>query len=307
MTHAQQLWAIVGATGTGKSALSLDLAEHLTLTTGKEAEIVNADAMQLYRGMNIGTAKLAVSERRGIEHHLLDVCDVTEEASVAWYQTQARAVIRGIFDRNNIPILVGGSGLYVSSVLYEFQFPPRDETLRAALESEAAEHGSDPLFLRLQQLAPVVAAQVDQRNPRRVIRALEVALLGEDASATLPERPNTWHADTSVIGLHCDRDVLVERLDRRVESMWHQGLLDEVGQLRERGLEEGKTARQAIGYAQALAQLRGELTEADAIETTQALTRKYARRQVSWFKRYENVQHIDTTNGLGPSEIAALN
>ncbi|QIM16908.1 tRNA (adenosine(37)-N6)-dimethylallyltransferase MiaA [Leucobacter insecticola] len=285
-----KLWVIVGATGTGKSALSLDLAEALA---GRGAEIVNADAMQLYRGMDIGTAKLPASERRGIPHHLFDALAPEEEATVARYQPEARARITEIQDRGKDAILVGGSGLYVSSVIYDFQFPPRDEALRAELEQELAERGGAPLLARLREIAPAVADAVDANNPRRVVRALEVALLGGDAQVVLPSEPQLWQQDTRLIGVRAERAVLVERLDRRVEQMWADGLLDEVRGLIPNGIEHGPTASRAIGYAQALAQLAGQLTEAEAIAETQALTRRYARRQVSWFKRYPGVEWLD--------------
>ena len=286
-----RLWAVVGATGTGKSALSLDLAEALA-ARGRTAEIVNADAMQLYRGMDIGTAKLAHAERRGIPHHLFDVLEPTEEAAVAGYQPAARATINDIVARGADAILVGGSGLYVSSAIFDFRFPPRDDGIRSELEAELAAHGVEPLLARLRELAPAVADTVDARNPRRVVRALEVALLGGDAQVVLPEAPELWRPDTVIVGVGCERAALVERLDRRVEAMWGAGLVDEVRALMPRGIERGKTASRAIGYAQALAQLAGEVSEVEAIAETQALTRRYARRQVSWFKRYPNIEWV---------------
>lgn len=287
-----RLWAVVGATGTGKTKLSLDLAEHLR-AHGRSAEIVNADAMQLYRGMDIGTAKVPVSERRGIPHHLFDVLEPSEAASVAGYQPRARAVIETILQRGADAILVGGSGLYVSSVLFDFAFPPRDEQLRASLEEQLSVHGVAPLLERLRDLVPAVADAVDARNPRRVVRALEVAMLGGDARVTLPSDPRLWRDDTRIIGVQTERGELVARLDRRVEQMWANGMLDEVSALFPAGIADGPTASRAIGYAQALAQLRGASTEAEAIAETQLLTRKYARRQVSWFRRYSGVQWLD--------------
>ncbi|MEJ6489490.1 tRNA (adenosine(37)-N6)-dimethylallyltransferase MiaA [Leucobacter sp. USCH14] len=289
------LWAVVGATGTGKSELSLTLAERLA-ENGRAAEIVNADAMQVYRGMDIGTAKVSQSERRGIAHHLLDVLEPGEEATVAWYQAEARAAVAEIHARGADAILVGGSGLYVSSVLFDFQFPPRDAALRAELEEAAVRDGAGALLERLRAIDPATAAAVDARNPRRVVRALEVALLGGDAQVTLPAEPRLWHdaaaGGTRILGVQVERAELVERLDRRVEQMWSSGLLDEVRALIPRGIAEGRTASQAIGYAQALAQLDGRLTQADAIAETQLLTRRYARRQVSWFKRYPNAEWL---------------
>jgi tRNA dimethylallyltransferase len=289
---APRVWAVVGATGTGKTGLSLRLADAVR-ARGRGAEIVNADAMQLYRGMDIGTAKLPPAERHGIPHHLFDVLDVTEEATVAAYQPEARAAISAILARGADAILVGGSGLYVSSVLYDFRFPPRDPQLRAALEADLDRHGPGVLHARLADRDPATAARVDPRNGRRIVRALEVLAQGHDThGAALPEAPALWHPDTRLIGVELDRTALVERLDRRVEAMWRDGMLDEVERLRARGLERGVTASRAIGYAQALAQLRGELDEAEAIAQTQALTRRYARRQVSWFRRYADLEWV---------------
>ncbi|WDH80310.1 tRNA (adenosine(37)-N6)-dimethylallyltransferase MiaA [Microbacterium esteraromaticum] len=294
-----RVWAVVGATGTGKSEFALELAEALR-QQGNPAEIVNVDAMQLYRGMDIGTAKLSPAERRGIPHHLFDVRDVTEEAAVAWYQPLARAAVADIHSRGGDAILVGGSGLYVSSVIFDFRFPPRDPAVRARLESELAERGPGVLLERLTQRDPAAAARIDPKNPRRIVRALEVLEQGgQTHGAALPERPELWHPHTRIIGLHAPREVLVERLDRRVERMWRDGMLQEVEALRERGLERGATAARAIGYAQALAQVRGEKSEADAIAETQALTRRYARRQVSWFKRYPDIEWLESGTSGG--------
>ncbi|MGK3947907.1 tRNA (adenosine(37)-N6)-dimethylallyltransferase MiaA [Microbacterium sp. K2] len=281
-----RLWAIVGATGTGKSDLALDLADALQ-SRGNAAEIVNADAMQLYRGMDIGTAKLPPADRRGIPHHLFDVREVQEEAAVAWYQPLARSVIADIQRRGADAILVGGSGLYVSSVVFDFAFPPRDPVIRERLERELESEGIAGLLDRLRALDPATASRVDPKNDRRVIRALEVLEQGSAThGAALPEQPALWQADTRLFGLHVERGALVERLDARVERMWEAGLVDEVRELRRQGLEDGVTAQRAIGYTQALAQIDGRLTQAEAIAETQALTRRYARRQVSWFKRY---------------------
>jgi tRNA dimethylallyltransferase len=283
------LVAVVGATGTGKSDLSLDLAERLA-AAGRPAEIVNADAMQLYRGMDIGTAKLAPAERRGIPHHLLDVLEPTEEASVARYQAEARAVIGDIIDRGATPILVGGSGLYVSGVVYDFRFPGTDAGIRAELEAELAAEGPGQLFTRLREVDPVAADAIGPHNGRRIVRALEVfELTGEPFGAGLDAESVAWRPTTTIV-LGLDRSALVERLDARVGRMWGSGLVDEVARLRPGGF--GVTAGRAIGYAQALAQLDGSLTEAEAIEQTAALTRRYARRQVSWFGRFSDAVRV---------------
>lgn len=284
--------ALVGATGTGKSSLSLELAERLA-ARGQPAEIVNGDAMQLYRGMDIGTAKLPLAERRGIPHHLLDVLDVTDEASVARYQTDARLAIDGILARDAVPILVGGSMLYVASVLTDFRFPGTDPEVRARWEARLAEHGATELFLELQRRDPEAATAIGPHNARRIVRALEVIeITGEPFSVGLAARETPWRPYLQ-LGLAVERPTLVERLDARVVGMWRDGLLDEVDALRARGIERGVTASRAIGYAQALGQLRGDLDEATAIAETAALTRRYARRQLSWFRRDASIEWVD--------------
>jgi tRNA dimethylallyltransferase len=290
VSEAPGIVAIVGATGTGKSALSLDLAEALA-AAGRHAEIVNADAMQLYRGMDVGTAKLPENERRGIRHHLLDVLDPRAEASVARYQLEARAVIDDILARGAVPLLVGGSGLYVSSVVFDFQFPGTDAAIRARLEAELVERGPGLLFRRLAELDPAAAESIGPSNGRRIVRALEVIeITGEPFGAGLPDEGATWRP-TTILGLRSPREELVARLDERVRQMWRDGLPDEVARIG--GQNMGVTASRAIGYAQALAQLDGTLTEAEAIEQSAALTRRYARRQVGWFRRYPDVVWLE--------------
>lgn len=303
MSEKTQILAIVGATGTGKSDLSLDVAEAL-IAQGHGVEIVNADAMQLYAGMDIGTAKLPEAERRGIPHHMFDVLAVTDEAAVADYQTQARSVIAEINARGNLAILVGGSGLYVSSVLFDFDFPGHDDVIRERLEKELEDLGPGALFQRLKEVAPEAAERIDQQNSRRVVRALEVLEVTGSTAAlgTLPEEAVYWRPSV-IIGLAEDREVLVERLDRRVEKMWADGLLDEVTALIPRGIQQGITARRAIGYAQALAELSGEMTRAEAIAETQSITRRYARRQVSWFKRYSDLSWLPAGDAGNVSHV----
>lgn len=286
------LITIVGSTGTGKSELSLDVAERLA-SAGLHAEIVNADAMQLYRGMDIGTAKLSIGERRGIPHHMLDVLDVTAEATVANFQRDARAAIEGIVQRGAVPILVGGSGLYISSVVFDFQFPGTEPALRAELEADLTEHGPGAIYARLKAVDPIAAERIGASNGRRLVRALEVVTMtGQPHASALPDEPVYW-MPTTLLGLRAPREELTARLDARVDRMWAAGLVDEVRSLIPHGIEHGVTASRAIGYAQALGQVRGELSEADAIEQTQQLTRRFARRQVSWFKRYADTTWID--------------
>lgn len=285
------LIVIVGATGTGKSGLSLALAERLRVE-GRATEVVNADAMQLYRGMDIGTAKLPADERRGIPHHLLDVLDPCEEASVSVYQAWAREAITGILDRGALPILVGGSGLYASSVVYDFQFPPTDPAIRARLEQELIDRGPGSLHRDLAAMDFEAASAIGPHNGRRLVRALEVVeLTGKPFGSGLPAESNYWMPTVS-LGLSAPRELLVHRLDERVSGMWRDGLVDEVRALETRGL--GVTASRAIGYAQAIAQLKGEITEIEAIEQTRVLTRKYARRQVGWFRRYPQTTWLDS-------------
>ncbi|GAA2233243.1 tRNA (adenosine(37)-N6)-dimethylallyltransferase MiaA [Herbiconiux moechotypicola] len=296
-----ELVAVVGATGTGKSEFSLRVADALD-REGRAAEVINADAMQLYRGMDIGTAKLTAAERSGVPHHLLDVLDVTDEASVAAYQPAARAAIDEVLARDAVPVLVGGSGLYVSSVIHDFRFPARDEAVRLRLEDELERVGAAGLYERLHAIDPEAAERVGGYNGRRLVRALEVVeLTGEPLSGTLPETPIPWRT-TTLVRIGVERARLVERLDRRVERMWDAGLVEEARSLVGRGLRDGVTASRAIGYAQALAQLDGTATAEEAIADAQALTRRYARRQVSWFKRYERALDVD---GLDADDVVS--
>ncbi len=283
--------AIGGPTGTGKSDLSLALADRLA-SDGIRVEIINADAMQLYRGMDIGTAKLPLAERHGVPHHLLDVLDVTEEASVARFQDDARRLIEDVTARGALPILVGGSGLYVSSVLFDFSFPGTDAGIRSRLERDLDATGPGTLHARLAAIDPEAARRIGSSNGRRLVRALEIAeLTGDPASGLLPEQ--TARPESRIIVLSTPRERLVERLDARVERMWREGILEEVERLDAQGLRRGVTASRAIGYAQALAQLDGRLTRDEAVEETQRLTRRYARRQVSWFRRYDGAAVLD--------------
>lgn len=275
--------AVVGATAAGKSDLALGLAERLgSMWAG--GEVINTDAMQVYRGMDIGTAKLPVTERRGIVHHLLDRLEVTETASVAEFQRWAREVIDDCRSRGVVPVLVGGSALYTRAILDLFEFPGTDPALRAALEDELSREGAERMHARLTALDPVAAEQILPSNGRRIVRALEVVELTGGFKADLPEHAYRV-AGTVQIGVDIDREALDRRIERRVERMWAEGLVDEVRRLADRGLREGLTANRAIGYRQVLALLDGEITEEEARERTVVATRRFARRQDSWFRK----------------------
>ena len=302
------LVAVVGPTGTGKTTLSLDLAEALS-AAGRPAEIVNADAMQLYRGMDIGTAKLPPAERRGIPHHLFDVLEVTETSTVADYQRDARAAVGEIQARGAVPILVGGSGLYLSAVLHDFRFPGTDPAVRTRLEADLGEQGSAALWGRLREMDPDAAAAIDSANGRRVVRALEVIeLTGMPYSASLPAEFRQWRP-ARVILLDVPeerRPELKDRLADRARRMFDAGLLDEVRKLLEAGLGRGTTARRAIGYAQAVDVLQGRRELPDAIEDTIQLTWRYVRRQRSWFARWTDVVRLDAGGDVLPAAVVAV-
>ncbi len=287
MTHVV---AVVGPTATGKS----DLGVRLALELG--GEVVNADASQLYRGMDIGTAKLNAEGRQGIPHHLLDLLDVTEEATVAAYQLAARAVIEGILARGRVPVLVGGSGLYIRAALDRLEIPPTDPDVRERLEAELAEHGVAALGARLREADPVAAHAIDPGNGRRIVRALEVVeLTGRPYSATMPTREHV--RPTVVVGLRADREVLDVRIAARTRRMWDAGLVEEVEGLAARGLRDGRTASRAIGYRQALDELDGVLTRDEAVAETYTSTRRLVRRQESWFRPDRRIRWVDVTDG----------
>lgn len=274
--------AVVGPTASGKSDLGVALALELG------GEVVNADSMQLYRGMDVGTAKLTEAERREVPHHLLDVWDVTETASVADYQERGRAVVDALRASGRTPVLVGGSGLYVRAVLDDLEFPGTDPEVRARLEAELEDVGSGALHARLAALDPDAAAAILPSNGRRVVRALEVVeITGGPFTATLPEHRDVY--PSVQVGLDVPRPELDRRIDVRVERMWAGGLVDEVRALLEVGLREGRTASRALGYAQVIRFLDGEWTEEQALEDTQRATRRFARRQDTWFRRDDRV------------------
>ena len=287
-----KLIAVVGPTGTGKSDAGIAIAKHLE-NIGGRAEIINSDSMQFYRGMDIGTAKLSLDERKGVPHYLLDWLEITDESTAAEYQPVARAKILELQAEGVTPILVGGSMLYIAAVLNEFGFAARDETIRAELEAELVRVGESELYRRLLALAPDTASRIDPKNGRRIVRALEVVTItGEDFAAKLPDLNESWQPVLE-IGLNSDRAHLVNRLEQRAAKMWEKGILSEAESLIPLGVRDGKTSSHAIGYAQALAQLDGELTEEQAIEETARLTARYARRQMSWFRRDPRINWFD--------------
>jgi tRNA dimethylallyltransferase len=281
--------AILGPTATGKSALAVELASRLG------GEVINADAMQLYRGMDIGTAKVTEAERRGVPHHLLDVLDVRETASVAAYQRQAREVLEALLAARRVPILVGGSGLYLQAVLDDLDFPGTDPRLRTRLEAELETAGAATLHARLTGLDPAAAHAILPSNGRRIVRALEVIeLTGRPFSASLPV-PGPARYGTVLIGLDVDTAELDARVDARVERMFAGGLADEVRTLENRGLREGRTASRALGYQQVLAAFDGggEPDLAAAAAETARATRRFVRRQRSWFRRDTRISWLD--------------
>lgn len=283
--------AIVGPTAVGKSDLAIEMALRMQERVGRRAEVVNADSMQLYRGMDIGTAKLTVAERRGVPHHLLDVWEVSEPADVASYQAMARERVEECADRDVLPVLVGGSGLYVRAVLDHLEFPGTDPEVRARLEAELNDVGPGVLHARLTESDPAAARAILPGNGRRIVRALEVIeLTGRPFTATLPDHTSFYPC--LQIGLSAPRPELDARIDLRVKRMWRDGLVEEVRVLDQWGLRRGRTASRALGYAQALAQIDGELSQEQAQEDTARATRRFARRQESWFRRDPRVQWL---------------
>ena len=280
---------ICGATATGKSDIALDIAEHIG------AEIINADSMQLYRGMDIGTAKLKVAERRNIAHHMLDVLDVTEDSTVAWYQERARSAIAEIHSRGLHAIIVGGTGLYIKAILDDLNFPDTDPQVRANLEKLGEEFGAHYLFERLEELDPTAALAIDRANIRRIIRALEVIeITGKPFTANLPREDSSRFPDALQFGLVMDREHLRDRIDLRVDRMWQEGFVAEVDQLITQGIRRGTTAQRALGYSQILAMRDGKLSEDEAKEETKRASRQYARRQETWFSRDRRIQWVAT-------------
>ena len=278
---------ICGATATGKSEIAIEVAQSIG------AEIINADSMQLYKGMDIGTAKLSLDEQGGIPHHLLDILSVREDSTVAWYQELARKTISEIHSRNKHVVIVGGTGLYIKAILDDLNFPDTDPVIRARLESEALEFGTDSLFARLQVEDPAAALAIDRANTRRVIRALEVIeITGKPFTANLPREDSSRYPDAMQFGLVMEREHLRERIDLRVDRMWEKGFVSEVDKLIKDGILEGSTAQRAIGYSSLIAMRAESMTEEEAKEETKRATRQYARRQETWFSRDARITWI---------------
>jgi tRNA dimethylallyltransferase len=297
-----RLIVICGATATGKSDLAVMLAQHLN------AEVINADSMQLYRGMDIGTAKITMEERKGIAHHMLDLLDVHQDANVAWYQEKARAVISEIHSRDKDAIIVGGTGLYIKAILDELNFPDTDPVVRAELELEFATKGIAPLFERLEKLDPAAALAIDKANSRRVIRALEVIkITGKPFTANLPREESSRYPFAQQFGLVMDRDTLSERISSRVDRMWEQGLVEEAQGLLQAGIMQGTTAQRALGYAQVIAQIEGKVSQEEAQEETKRATRQYARRQETWFSRDDRITWISPVQNALQRILESIN
>jgi tRNA dimethylallyltransferase len=281
---------ICGATATGKSDLAVSLAKEIG------AEIINADSMQIYKGMDIGTAKLTPTERGGIEHHMLDILQVTQDSTVAWYQGLAREAVNAIHGQGKHAIIVGGTGLYIKSILDDLNFPDTDAVVRQRLTEEAKEFGIVQLFQRLEELDPVAAAAIDRQNERRVIRALEVIeITGQPFTANLPREDSSLYPDALQFGLVMDRAELGVRVEARVDRMWEIGFVAEVDRLIDEGITKATTARRALGYAQIIAMRSGEISETLAIEETKRATRQYVRRQETWFSRDARINWISPT------------
>ena len=278
---------VCGATATGKSELAVSLAKEI------KAEVVNADSMQVYRGMDIGTAKLTSEERGGISHHLIDVLDIKDEANVAWYQQIAREKIDQILSSGKSVVVVGGTGLYIKAILDDLNFPDTDPAVRQKITEEAERLGNDVMHERLAKLDPAASLAIPKENIRRVIRALEVIeLTGKPFTANLPRQASSKYPDAKQFGLVLDRENLDEKIDKRVEDMWAKGFAREVSILMTQGLEQSGTAKKALGYIQIMNYLNGESDESFAKEETKRVTRAYARRQETWFSKDERIKWL---------------
>ena len=297
------LVVIGGATATGKSDLAVELGKKIG------GQIVNADSMQLYRGMDIGTAKLSIDERAGITHHMLDLVDVSTDVNVAWYQEQARQIIDDLLDQSIPIIVVGGTGFYIKAILDDLNFPDTDPAVREKLTELAEKIGNDALHQRLGKFDPAAAAAIPKENVRRVIRALEVIeITGKPFTANLPRTDSTRYPNALQFGLEMDRLKLDERVDTRVDRMFERGLIAEVESLINQGILKGKTARAALGYSQVISMKAGEISLKEAISQTKLATRQYIRRQETWFRRDQRISWLpEESDRLGTIEKAILN
>ena len=295
---------VCGATATGKSELAVSLAKEIN------AEVVNADSMQVYKGMDIGTAKLTNEERGGIAHHLIDVLDIKDEANVSWYQQIAREKIDQILNTGKSVVVVGGTGLYIKAILDDLNFPDTDPEVRQKITDQAEKLGNDVMHERLAKLDPAAALAIPKENIRRVIRALEVIeLTGKPFTANLPRQESSKYPDAKQFGLVLDRGNLDEKIDKRVEDMWAKGFAREVSTLMTKGLEQSGTAKKALGYMQIMNYLNGESDEAFAKEETKRVTRAYARRQETWFSRDERIKWLAPESNAARLEklLASIN
>jgi tRNA dimethylallyltransferase len=292
---------ISGATATGKSELAIEVAKEIS------AEIISADSMQLYKGMDIGTAKLTMGERQGITHHLLDLVDIKTDVTVSWYQELARAKIDELRGAGKSVVVVGGTGLYIKAILDDLNFPETDPEVRMKLNQEAEKIGSDAMHQRLAKLDPAASLAIPKENVRRVIRALEVIeITGKPFTAILPREDSTKYPDAMQFGLAMDRESLDIRIDSRVAKMWEAGFVDEVEELINQGILEGKTAQAAIGYAQIIRMKHGSMSQEEAIEDTARATRQYARRQETWFSRDLRITWLSATSNLSERKASLL-
>jgi tRNA dimethylallyltransferase len=288
-----KLIIIAGATATGKSELAVAVAKEL------QAEIISADSMQLYKGMDIGTAKLTLEEQSGIPHHLLDVVDVKDDVSVSWYQEVARAKIDELQNQGKSVVVVGGTGLYIKAILDDLNFPDTDPEVRMKLNLEAEKIGGNAMHERLSKLDPAAGLAIPKENVRRVVRALEVIeITGKPFTAVLPRVDSSKYPEAMQFGLAMDRESLDARIDNRVTRMWDLGFVDEVESLINIGLLEGRTAQAAIGYAQIVRMKHGEIDDAFAREDTARATRQYARRQETWFSKDLRITWLSAKSNL---------
>jgi len=296
-----KLVIISGATATGKSELAIEVAKEIC------AEIISADSMQLYKGMDIGTAKLTMAERQGITHHLLDLVDIKTDVTVSWYQELARAKIDELRGAGKNVVVVGGTGLYIKAILDDLNFPETDPEVRMKLNQEAEKIGGDAMHQRLAKLDPAASLAIPKENVRRVIRALEVIeITGKPFTAILPREDSTKYPDAMQFGLAMDRESLDIRIDNRVAKMWDAGFVDEVEELINQGILEGKTAQAAIGYAQIIRMKHGSMSQEEAIEDTARATRQYARRQETWFSRDLRITWLSATSNLSERKASVL-